>query len=383
MLVLLGLQLMGGMVSSPQRTFLPVYLSDLGYSALFVSWMATAQRLTGLAAAALGGSLSDSLGRERTLLLGQLVVLLAGLVFFAASPWPIVLLCALSGVGYSLQTLGGQSYLLDNARSESLGVLTALYNWGYTLGGALGGPLAALLLQARDYRAFALALTLFSLLTLLVNRLFLPPSRTVPAPASTGSRSRGYGQIARRPTSLLLAALRFLPTFYWGMAQILIPLMLHRAGASISLIALYATLSQVVATLAQIVAGRAADRFGCPRPALLTFALLACGVFWTALAPSSVGGIFASGTLGASAAWALSTLTPSMVARVTAPAERGRVLGWVHLWWNAAMVVGSLVGGALFELGAGLPFGVAGAGVLLAGGLAALFFRRTAALSPA
>ena len=72
-----------------------------------------------------------------------------------------------------------------------------------------------------------------------------------------------------------------------------------------------------------------------------------------------------------------------MVARVTAPAERGRVLGWVHLWWNAAMVLGSLVGGALFERGAGLPFGVAGAGVLLAGGLAALFFRRTAALSPA
>ncbi len=377
MLVLLTLQLMGGMVSSPQRTFFPIYLSDLGHSAVFISWLATAQRLTGLAAAALGGSLSDTLGRERTLLLGQLIVLLAGLVFFASSPWLIVLLCALSGIGYSLQTLGSQTYLLDNAHSRSLGVLTALYNWGYTLGGALAGPLAALLLHANNYRAFAIALTAFSLLILLVNRLFLPPSRTAPALATAAARPRGYREIATRPISLLLAALRFLPTFYWGMALILIPLMLRGAGASLALIALYATVSQIVATLAQIVAGRAADRFGCRWPVLLTYALLTGGVLLTALSSGSIWGIFVSGTLGASAAWAQSTLMPSMVAQVTAPPERGRVLGWIHLWWNAGMVLGSLVGGALFERSAGLPFGVAGLGMLLATGLAALFLRRT------
>jgi MFS family permease len=375
MLVLLALQLMGGMVTSPQRTFFPLYLKELGYSTVLTSWMATAQRLSGLLAAALGGSLSDRLGRERTLLLGQLGMMLAGLAFFTPSPWWIAALCALSGIGFSLQTLGSQSYLLDNARPESLGVLTALYNWGYTLGGALGGPLAGLVLAAStNYVTFAWALTTTALVSMLVNWLALPRSRVAIARVGV-VRGLGYRSIAGRRSVLLLAALRFLPTFYWGMALFLIPLMLDAAGASKPTIALYATVSQVVASLAQIVAGRAADRLGCRLPTLLAYGALAASVLGTALLPGAVWSVFALGTTGAGAAWVLSTLTPSLVARVTVPEERGRVLGWIHLWWNAGMVLGSLVGGALYERGAGWPFGVAGVGCVAATGLAAVFFR--------
>ncbi|NLG29389.1 MAG: MFS transporter [Chloroflexi bacterium] len=363
MLVLLALQLLSGMVSSPQRTFFPLYAKELGYSTLFISWMATAQRLTGLGAAALGGALSDTLGRERTLLLGHVGVLLAGLVFFTPSAGAIIVLCALSGIGLSFQTLGGQSYLLDNARPEWMGVLTALYNWGYTLGGALGGPLAGLLLRDANYRPFGIALVAASVLTLLINLLLLPRSRASSGRPPPGAHLGGYGTIARRPAGWLLAAMRFLPTFYWGMALILVPLMLDAAGASKQTIALYATVSQVVATIAQLVAGRAADRLGCRLPTLLAFAVLVASVLATALAAETLWGVFVFGTLGAASAWALSTLLPCLVARITPSAERGRVLGWIHLWWNAGMVLGSLTGGALYEHSAGLPFGVAAAGI--------------------
>ena len=374
--VLLALQLLGGMLLAPQRTFLPVYLKELGYSAVWISWMATAQRLAGLLAAAWGGSLSDTLGRERTLLLGQVGVLLAGLVFFASSPWLIALLYVVSGVGASLQTLGSQSYLLDNARPQAMGVITALYNWGYTVGGALGAPLAGWLLDAGDYTALALPLALGSVLALLINRFWLPPSAVGTEQRARAKVNLGYREIATRPAVLLLAALRFLPTFYWGMALILIPLMLDDVGASKTLIALYATVSQILASLAQIVAGRAADRLGCKVPTLVTFALLALSVSATGLLPGALWAIFVFGSLGASAAWALSTLMPCWVAQVTPSAERGRVLGWVHLWWNLGMVLGSLVGGALFERNVGLPFLVAAGGVLVATALAVAFFRR-------
>jgi MFS family permease len=47
---------------------------------------------------------------------------------------------------------------------------------------------------------------------------------------------------------------------------------------------------------------------------------------------------------------------PSLVADAIAPIERSRTLGVVHLAWNAGMIVGSLLGGALVEVAAGLPF---------------------------
>jgi len=79
--VLLILQLMGGMLLSPHRTFYPVYLQDLGYSALLISTLATARRVAGLLASLLGGTASDLLGRKRTLLLGQVGFLLTSVAF--------------------------------------------------------------------------------------------------------------------------------------------------------------------------------------------------------------------------------------------------------------------------------------------------------------
>ena len=54
--------------------------------------------------------------------------------------------------------------------------------------------------------------------------------------------------------------------------------------------------------------------------------------------------------------------------------ERGRALGWVHLWWNLGMALGGLAGGALIEWQPGAPFWVASAGNLATVALAVRFF---------
>ena len=77
-----------------------------------------------------------------------------------------------------------------------------------------------------------------------------------------------------------------------------------------------------------------------PRP---VYAALAASTLGTGLFAGSLWGVFSFGTAAAAAAWSLSTLLPGWVANVTVAAERGRVLGWIHLWWNAAMVAGSAV----------------------------------------
>ena len=94
--------------------------------------------------------------------------------------------------------------------------------------------------------------------------------------------------------------------------------------------------------------------------------------------PSKLWAVLIFGTTGIAAAWALSTLLPSLVSQATVPEERGRVLGFIHLWWNLAMIVGSMVGGVLFEVATGLPFLVAGAINLGSIALLFLFYRLVA-----
>jgi MFS family permease len=382
-LALLALQLMGGMILAPQSTFFPLYIKDLGYSAMLIANIATAKQVAGLISSLVGGTLSDSLGRKRTLLLGNVGYLLSSVAFLVVSPTWIGLLWTIGGFGLGLHTMGGQSYLMDAAAPGFLGLISALFNWGYTLGGALSSPIAGLLLDRWDYGVLAWALVVFSTCTVAFNQFVLPGSPVARQPrAPSLKRSFGYCDVATRPTVLILSALRFLPTVYYATMLILIPLLLDAAGASKTIIALYATVSSVVASLSQAVVGRAADRWGPKTPAAITFGALLASVFGTGLWPSNLWAVFVSGTIGIAAAWSLSTLLPSLVAEAAVPEERGRILGFIHLWWNVAMIVGSMAGGALFEIASGLPFLVTGIPNVFSIALLFAFYRLVARGAP-
>ena len=179
LVVLLLLQLMGGMVLSPHRTFFPLYIKGLGYPVLLISALATGQQIMGLIGAWVGGGLADSLGRKGTLFLGQIGALLGSLAFLAPSVGWIAPLWLLGGLCGGLHTVAAQSYLLDSTPANTLGMFSALYNWGTTLGGALGNPVAGFLLEHQGYPTFGVVLGLLALLALATNLFFLPPSPAV------------------------------------------------------------------------------------------------------------------------------------------------------------------------------------------------------------
>lgn len=376
---LLALQLMGGILLSPHSSFFPLYIKDLGYSTMVIANIVTAKQVAGLIAALLGGALSDSLGRKHTLLLGHIGYLLSSMVFLIASPTWIGVLWTIGGFGLGLHTLGAQSYLIDAAAPAYLGLISALFNWGYTLGGALGSPVVGLILERWDYGALAWVMIIFALGTIAVNQFILPRSpveRQVRTPSLRWFFS--YGDIATRPTVVVLAALRFLPTVCYAVLGILIPLLLDAAGASKTTIAWYATASMVTASLSQAAVGRAADRWGPKWTTMVTFIVFLVSVFGTAIWFAEMWAVLMFGIIGIAAAWSLSTLLPSLVAEAAGPAERGRVLGFIHLWWSLAMIVGSLLGGALFDLAPGLPFWVSGAANTFSIVLLFVFYRLVA-----
>jgi MFS family permease len=376
--LLLVVQLLTGIVLMPQRFFFPIYMEEhLGYAAIVISsWVAIGQFL-GMIAAIVGGAVSDTLGRKWTLIFGLIGLVLGGMLYLVQVPGLVFAFWAISGIGLGFHAVGAEGYLIDAARPEHLGVFSALYNWGFTLGGALGSPVAGIVLDRRGFNTFGLLLFAVSSLTALGAVTFLPRLHRAAGKTETSwSRSLlGYRRVLRQPGVAFLGLMRFLPTCYYGMLSVLVPLLINRAADSKTSVALYATISQVLASLAQIVTGRAADRWGPRRPTLVAYVVLVSSGVGLAGTATHLWGFYIFGVAGLCAAWSLSTLMPSLVSITTSVEERGRVIGALHLLWNLGMMVGALVGGALVSIAVGLPFLITGLLNLGTIAIAVSFFR--------
>ena len=372
---LLIVQLLSGIVLLPQRSFFPIYMEErLEYTMVSVSAFVALGQLLGMIASVVGGTLCDSMGRKWTLVLGLTGFIFGSLAYLIRVPWLVILLWSISGFGLGFHTLGGQSYLIDAAGPERLGVLSALYNWGFTIGGTLSSPGAGIVLDRRGFSAFGMVLLVLSLVATLGTMAFLPRLQNSGIRRELGGLG-GYRDIVRRPVVVILGLLRFLPTCYYGMATVLIPLLINRTAGSKTAVAWYATLSLIMASLAQVLVGRAADRWGRRGPTLVAFGVLVISAVGLAGSAAHLWSFYTFGVLEACAAWSLSTLTPCLVSDATDVEERGRVLGTLNLLWNVGMMVGALIGGALVEIAVGLPFFVAAWLNLGAIMLAAFFFR--------
>jgi MFS family permease len=349
----------GGWILS-QSSFFPIYLEEnLALAAFAISVMVAVGQVAGMLTALLGGGFTDAWGSKRVLLLGLAGAVVATLLF--QSPWvgAVALLWFLAGASNSLLTLGGSSYMTRAADPRRLGVLAALYALSGTLGGALGSPAAGRLLDTRGYSVYGLAGSAMLFATLLFTAFLLPGQSVEGAEHRQVHAIRGMVEISRKPVMRTLAGLRFLPTIYYGMSLVLIPLMINHIAGNKTTVAAYTTASLICASLAQLLTGRAADRFGHRWPTLIGFGALMVAALGLAAFSQQLWGIFVFGILGAAAAWSLAALMFVLVADGLPRAEHGRAFGLLHATWSIAMVCGSVLGGALTRVTTGLPFLVA------------------------
>ena len=183
----------------------------------------------------------------------------------------------------------------------------------------------------------------------------------------------GYRVLLQR-NIIMLGMFRFLPTCFYGVTTLL-PLVIKQQGGSNSAVAYYAAVSAVLASLTQLLAGRASDRWGVRWPTRVAFTAILFSIAGIILTAQSLWGLYVFGAVGVSAAWALSTLLPGLVTMAAEPPVRGRVFGMLFLLWTAGMILGTLLGGALLEVDLRLPFLVVGLLNILALILTVPFFR--------
>lgn len=372
-----------GLTSAPTTPLLPVYVDGvLHQPPIFTSTLRSLQLASGAVGALMGGSIADAAGRKLALIVGALSGPLAAALFLTHADWLMILLSLMLGILSSIQTIGGQTYLMGAVRQVRLGFAAALFFIGSTLGTSLGNFIAAPALDhwgvAVGFKVIAVAMIVSSLIVIGVTAWLLPPPPRQAAAAHAGALAtlRGYAAIIGRPDVRLLVGLRLLPTCYWGAATLLVPLLLYRASHLASTAAFYSGVSLALAASCQLLTGRIADHVGRRRPAVVVTVLIVIAAAGAGVFANSVPGLYVFGVLGACSAWSLSVLMPGLIKDLSAPGEEGRTLALTHFTWSMAMLIGSLVGGALVVFGGLAPFALAAAINIPAVAMAVALLRR-------
>ena len=361
---LILIQIIGGMRDMPMMPFFVIYLQEqIGMSPATISSVVAGSQLVGTVTALLGGALAVRLGSKWLLACGLACAGVCSLVFQAHWLWLVIPLWWIGGAGGALTTVGGGSYLTRLGDRKALGILSALYVLSITIGGSIGNPIGGVLIERYGFGAFGWMMMAITLVSIMVVIFLLPAQRSEGQPgASTGVRSFWLSVLPAvgNAQARLLIGMRCLPTVFYGMLSLLIPLLLNTLSGSKVTVAAYGTTMLIMASSAQLLAGRAADRWGARLPTLVAYAMLIVSGVGLAFSTGTVIGLFVFGILGNAAAWSLSTLMYVWVADGVPKAEHPATFGMLHAVWSLSMITGSMLGGWLVVATPGLPFVLAG-----------------------
>ena len=353
--ILLIVLFTNGVLSAPARSLLPLYVEGyLQQPLLLASWIRAIEMAMGGLFALVGGALCDRLGRKPTLVLGLTGSAVAGVAYLTGSPLLLALLWLYAGLAFGLQSTGSQTYLMGAVNAGRLGMGTALFFLGNTLGNSLGNIYAGRIVDHFGFLTLAALVVVANSLITLAAVVALPPLPVDHAVRGVPLRRvfAGYGDLLHRREVQLLGLMRYLPTFYWGTATLLIPQLIFRLRAHSAAAALdYGAASLLVAAAFQLITGRILDRAGTRLPAAVAATAVMLCALGAAVFGRELWGLYVFGIAGAAAAWSLSTTMPPLINELAGAAEKGRLMALTHLLWSAGMLSGSLLGGALDTLG--------------------------------
>jgi MFS family permease len=357
-ILLILVQMASGIRDLPQTSFFLIYLQEqLSLGPVAISGIVSGAQITGMVMALLGGALVARLGSKWALACGLALSAVGSLAFQAHSFWLVALLWFVGGAGLALVSVGGASYLTRINSRGVLGTLAAFYALSMTAGGAVGNPIAGVLIEKSGFVTYSWTIIGISSCTLLMVIFAMPHLQGYAAgPVPISSFWSEVVSTARQRNVQLLVGLRCLPTLFYGMLTVLLPLLIHNLSGSKAVVAAYGTTNLVVASAAQLLAGRAADRWGAKRPTIAAYSVLIFAGLGLALSTGMLPGTFIFGVIGIAAAWSLSTLMYIWVNDGVATEGHPSTFGLLHAVWSFSMVSGSMLGSWFLSFAQWLPF---------------------------
>ncbi len=320
-------------------TLWPLYVEQLGGSALAIGWLAALAGVVTAASALPGGYCADRFDRRGLIRWGWALAVPAPLLFAWAPHWQWLAVGVLLYFGTSFSTPAAQAYIQREAQDQ----LALAYNavMGAFAAGAVLGPAAG---------GFVVARAGFNVVFYLAAAIFLLSTAIVwpigPGPAAGPPRAFVW---RRRPRLYRWVALTAVLALAGGLAgPYVVPFWRAAGGLSVQTIGLLSGLAMLVGAASGPLWGRLAERVGLPFALGLGISVGTLGIVglfgWPRILWVQVG---AAGVRGAGGGSHL--LTGVAVGRVVRGPEAGTAYGVLNLAAEMAGAVAPFPGALLYR----------------------------------
>ncbi|MHA7176211.1 MFS transporter [Arthrobacter sp. Sr24] len=192
---LIGVLATAGIASAFTQTMVAPLISQLPVifetSAANTAWIITATLLAGAVSVPIAGRMGDLFGKKKMMLLLTLPLILGGIVCAVAPSVEIMIAGrALQGLGSGIVPLG-IAMLRDLVPKEKLSAAIATVSATLGVGGAVGLPVSAAVIEFADWRVLFFASAVVTLLVAVAIWKFIP----VTASGAAGQRFDGLGAL--------------------------------------------------------------------------------------------------------------------------------------------------------------------------------------------
>ena len=331
---------LNGVLYASFLPFLPIFVStELQLPQSFTGTFRTCSLVLMAATPVMLGVL-DCLSPKQSVLIGMLGTTGAGMIFLTATSGSsgtlgvLLVQGAFQGALDGVLTAAGKTYMVTVARPAKLGVATALYFIGSTLGSALGSAAGGWVLaeSGSSFQLLGLLMLCGSVVLILSAAAILPGTQptnkddsessgtlssaavadVTPSPAvDEGNRGTMFLAIFRRRAVWTLAGWQCLRTVFWGAASLSMPFLLFKQTRSAAVVGVFQLVSNLCAMLAMLTFGSISDRGGLRRRravtvgSLLALALCSALLVLAVELESSVA-LFPVGVCTTAVAWTIS-----------------------------------------------------------------------------
>jgi MFS family permease len=321
------------------------YSRTLGASVGLIGWIVGVFSVTNLLGNLGGGTWTDRAGRKLPLVVGLFVVGTALLAYPALrSPYELLAVRALHGLGSALVTPACLAYLGDAAPPAARGRTMALYGAAYGMSGLVGPPLGGLIRDRFGYPPVFLGLAALVLLAALAALGQLKGGRTSQEdPEPSGGAWRAL--LRPRLSVSFVAACCWM--FTLGTLLVFLPLIGEERGFTAMRVGmLFGTFALAASLLQASPLGRLSDRWGRLPTVALGLALIATALvilsFLTTWGPM-IGAMFLYG-LGFGF---LFPAKSALIADETTPLTRGKASGVFTAMFSVGMIAGTGMAGVM------------------------------------
>jgi MFS family permease len=291
--------------------------------------------VTGLLLRPVAGRLADHRGRRRTVLLGSVLVAVAGFLYLLPLGIPgLIFARLLLGAGEGTVFTAGSAWIVDIAPPERRGRVIGLYGLSVWAGLSIGPLLGELVLNASGYTLVWLLAGAIPLVgALIASRL---PDPFHPKPAD-GEHHPLIAREAVRP-GLALALASF------GYATVASFVVLHLDARGIGHGATVFGAFATMVVLTRLIGGDLPDRVGPLRVAIAAAAVEAVGLVTIGLAGTLTVAIAGALAMGAAFSLLYPSLSLIVVSRVP-ETRRGAALGTFTAFFDAGIGFGAPLAG--------------------------------------